>query len=102
MYREEVMRTYPNFTGTSLTDKLTNGALGLAGESGEVADLVKKALFYGKSLDREALILELGDVRWYLEVLAASLDLTMEEIEAANVAKLQKRYPTGFPFGHGK
>lgn len=72
------------------------GCMGLAGESGEVVDLLKKHLFHGKPLDRDALIKELGDVRWYLEYVIQAAGSSMEEVEAANVAKLRKRFPTGF------
>lgn len=48
---------------------LNLGAMGLAGEAGEVADLLKKVLFHDRELDRDKLIQELGDVRWYLECL---------------------------------
>jgi len=44
--------------------------LGLIGELGEVCDLVKKVEWHGKTLDREELILELGDVCWYAVALA--------------------------------
>lgn len=95
-YRNSVMRTCPNFGTDSLKEKLGLGALGLAGEAGEVVDLIKKVLHHGKPLDREKLIKEMGDVRWYLEYLAATVGVTMEEIEAANTAKLEARYPNGF------
>lgn len=41
---------------------LTNCALGLASETGQVVDLVKKYTFHGDSLDREKLVKEMGDV----------------------------------------
>ncbi len=93
-YRAEVLRT----AGVPLPDKdrWALGALGLAGESGEVVDLLKKHLFHGKPLDIDKLIMELGDVRWYLEVLAYMAGVSMEEIERRNVEKLRLRYPNGF------
>lgn len=97
-YRESVLRTAPPVReGTAGTRDLFNlGALGLAGESGEVVDLLKKHLFHGKDLDREKLLLELGDVRWYMEALCVAAGFTMDQVEAANVDKLRKRYPDGF------
>jgi NTP pyrophosphatase (non-canonical NTP hydrolase) len=97
-YRENVLRTCPNFDTDNIYQKLGLGALGLAGESGEVVDLIKKVLYHGKPLEKEKLIKELGDVHWYLEYLAATLGTTTEEIQAANVAKLRARYPEGFNF----
>lgn len=77
-------------------DKLVNGALGLAGEGGEVADLIKKHLFQGHELDREKLVDELGDVLWYIAELAAGLGVTLDEIARHNIDKLWRRYPAGF------
>ena len=78
------------------TDVLLNAALGLAGESGEFADLIKKHLFQGHALDTVRLIKELGDIRWYLEEACVALGVTLEDIEKANIEKLLARYPNGF------
>ena len=77
-------------------DVLINGVMGLCGESGEAIDIVKKWLAQGHDLDREKLAKELGDICWYLAETATALDMDLEEIMAANIAKLQKRYPDGF------
>lgn len=77
-------------------DRLLIGALGLGGESGEVLELVKKHLYHGKDLDREKLILELGDVLWYVMISADAIGATLEEVAIANNAKLRARYPNGF------
>lgn len=98
-YREEVLRTCPGFKSDSLREKLNLGVLGLAGESGEVVDVVKKHLFHGQELNREKLIKEMGDVRWYLEYMCAALGITIEDVETTNVEKLRARYPEGFSFG---
>jgi NTP pyrophosphatase (non-canonical NTP hydrolase) len=83
-------------------DELLNvGALGLAGESGEVIDLIKKHLFHGKPLDRDKAIEELGDVFWYIQCLAEALDVSIGEVAQKNAAKLKKRYPKGFQHGGG-
>lgn len=75
---------------------LANWALGLAGESGEVADLIKKIVFHNKPEDRDKLIKELGDVRWYLEALCIQLGLSIETVQEENLNKLQARYPAGY------
>ena len=49
---------------------LTNCALGLAGESGQLIDLIQDYTFKGKDLDKEKMIDELGDVLWYLSQIA--------------------------------
>ena len=77
-------------------DVLINGVMGLCGESGEAIDIVKKWLAQGHELDREKLAKELGDIAWYLAETATALDLDLEDIFAANIEKLKKRYPEGF------
>ena len=75
---------------------LTYAALGLAGESGEVAEIVKKAFYHGHALDHGSLYKELGDVLWYLAVMADGLGFSLDQIAQGNIAKLQARYPEGF------
>ena len=75
---------------------LMNGALGLCGESGEVADLVKKSRFQGHHLHYPHIAEELGDVAWYLAEAATALEIPLEEILAANIEKLKQRFPEGF------
>lgn len=77
-------------------DVLINGVMGLCGESGEAIDIVKKWLAQGHELDKEKLTKELGDICWYLAETATALDLNLEDIMAANIEKLKKRYPEGF------
>lgn len=76
--------------------KIENGVLGLCGESGECADILKKYYHQGHELDRDHMAEELGDVLWYAAELAAGLGLTLDEVAARNIAKLQRRYPEGF------
>jgi len=71
-------------------------ALGLAGESGEVTEIIKKHYRHGKELNTEHLREELGDVLWYVTVLAASNGIDLYEVAEANIEKLRKRYPEGF------
>ena len=73
-----------------------NAALGLCGESGEVADLVKKYLFQGHELDFDHIAKELGDIAWYLAVGAYAIGYDLETILQMNVDKLKARYPNGF------
>ena len=75
---------------------LLNGALGLCGEAGEVADIVKKATFQGHDLDMVHIAEELGDVAWYLAVAAEAIGYDLNTIFELNVEKLKRRYPEGF------
>lgn len=93
---------YQNLALTTLNKELTkdqvllNGMMGLCGESGEAIDLLKKHLCHGHDLDKDKLILELGDIAWYLAVAAYALDISLEEVLKLNIEKLKKRYPDGF------
>ena len=77
-------------------DVLINGVMVLCGESGEAIDIVKKWLAQGHELDKEKLAKELGDICWYLAETATVLGYDLEDIMAANIEKLRKRYPEGF------
>ena len=61
-------------------------------------EIVKKMLFQGKPWtddNREHLIIELGDVLWYVMQACKALEIPIEEVVAGNVEKLKKRYPGG-------
>ena len=75
---------------------LFNGVLGLAGEAGECADLLKKHYYQDGRNFVDDLEDELGDVLWYVAETAKALGLTLEEVAVRNVEKLKKRYPEGF------
>ncbi len=76
--------------------QLANAALGLTGEAGEVAEIIKKHLFHATPLDQDALAKELGDCLWYIAAFGTVLGLSLNDIAERNVAKLRKRYPEGF------
>lgn len=82
-------------------DTIIKDCLGLAGEVGEVVDIIKKDRYQAQPLDREKLKNEIGDVLWYLTNLTASLGMTLQEVAESNSAKLRKRYPDGFVPGGG-
>ena len=94
-YAELAQRT----SGTkdkSFEDRIITVALGLTGEAGEVADLVKKMTAHGHAWDKDKLADELGDVLWYLAEAASALEMSLGKIAQLNVNKLKKRYPDGF------
>ena len=78
---------------------LLTASVGLASESGEFSEIVKKVIFQGKELNvdvRYHMLRELGDICWYLANAANALNADLEEIVKMNVAKLEARYPNGF------
>lgn len=83
-------------TAAKHDNELINYGLGIAGEAGEVADLIKKSSFHGHSIDKAEVKKELGDVLWYLGQIARLTGLTLEEVAQGNIDKLMKRYPEGF------
>jgi NTP pyrophosphatase (non-canonical NTP hydrolase) len=86
--------------------KVIYSALGLGNEAGEVQGKIKKWL-RGDDGDvmsnerKEVLKGELGDVLWYLAVLAADLDLELDEVAQHNVDKLRSRQQRGKIQGDG-
>ena len=93
-YQLLAMRT--NLKGRDINTNLTNAALGLCGEAGEFADLLKKALFQGHALDCAHMRKELGDILWYIALGADALGVTVDDLIKENVEKLKARYPQGF------
>ena len=79
-------------------ERLTTAGVGLAAESGEFLEIVKKMVFQGKpwnDANREHLIIELGDIMWYVAQATQALGVSFEDVIATNVKKLEKRYPGG-------
>lgn len=75
--------------------------LGITGEAGEVAELVKKAVYHAKAYPLDEMIKELGDVLWYVSGMAAAHNVSLSTVADANLAKLRARYPNGFVNGGG-
>ena len=71
-------------------------ALGLAGEAGEFANMIKKLTAHGHEITTEVLAEELGDVLWYVSEAATALGISLEQIARMNIEKLKARYPDGF------
>ena len=86
-------------------DEVFHLVLGLCGESGEIAEKVKKIVRDQGSdfsrLDKDDLIKELGDVLWYVAVLADHFDITLGDVADKNIAKLADRQKRGLISGSG-
>ena len=79
-------------------ERLTTAGVGLAAESGEFLEIVKKMVFQGKpwnDANREHLIIELGDIMWYIAQATQSLGVSFDDLISTNVKKLEKSYPSG-------
>ena len=92
-YQNEVMRTCG---AAEFHERLAMSAMGLAGETGEICDLLKKHLWHDHGLDFGKMQAEIGDLFWYLALLCNTLGLTFTNVMEANIEKLRKRYPDGF------
>lgn len=104
-YQEEALRTWN--TNKDFGGRVLNAALGITGEAGEVADVVKKAIFHGHGFDpahcpgeeegnTHKIALELGDILYYISIMSHEMGYTLEDIAQMNISKLVKRYPDGF------
>lgn len=73
-------------------ERLFLAAMGLCGEAGEVMEIWKKHLISRKTLDKEALLLEMGDVFWYFTLMMIDNGFDLDDIMTANMDKLRKRH----------
>lgn len=93
-YQVAALRTYKS--PLSGQHRLLNGALGLTGEAGEVADKIKKYIYPSKPGDGVGVyndvVDELGDVLWYVAVLCNAIGVTMGDVAQGNVDKLAARH----------
>jgi len=79
-------------------ERLLTAGVGMNAEAGEFLEIIKKMLFQGKPWNqdnKEHLIIELGDVMWYITQACIALDVSLDEVISGNVDKLMKRYPGG-------
>lgn len=78
------------------TVRVLHAAMGVSTEAGELLDAVKKYVYYGQPLDETNLFEEVGDIFWYLAILADELGFDFETAMHKNIAKLQARYGAAF------
>ena len=72
--------------------ELLDWCMGLAGEAGEVCELVKHNIFHEEQPDKMKLTMELGDVLWYISAIAQSQDIPLGACAALNIVKLEHRH----------
>lgn len=93
-----ILNSYKGFVkqGSTIFDVQTQEILcgmGIAGEAGEVCEILKKASLLGGPLDREHLTEELGDVFWHILLNCHTFGITLEEVMEYNIRKLCARHP---------
>ena len=79
-------------------ERLLTAGVGINAEGGEFLEIVKKMIFQGKPFNadnKEHMIIELGDLMWYVAQACMALEVSLDEVVARNVKKLEKRYPGG-------
>lgn len=102
-YQKQALTT-AKLSGDELKDVM-HWVLGITGESGEIAEKVKKIIRDKNGefseQDKSELAKEIGDVLWYLATLAHQLGVSFDDIAAANLAKLKSRQKRGVIGGSG-
>jgi NTP pyrophosphatase (non-canonical NTP hydrolase) len=93
-YQQAAMRTKGVYA--DLEDQIIYASMGLAGESGEVSEMIKKVVWHGHEMDYDRLLDELGDVLWYVALAADAVGLSVNAVMEHNIVKLRGRYPDGF------
>ena len=79
-------------------ERLLTAGVGINAEGGEFLEIIKKMIFQGKpwnDANKHHLVTELGDLMWYISQACIALEISMEDVIATNVQKLEKRYPGG-------
>jgi NTP pyrophosphatase (non-canonical NTP hydrolase) len=79
-------------------ERLLTAGVGINAEGGEFLEIIKKMVFQGKPFNednREHMIIELGDIMWYVAQATQALGVSFNEVIERNVKKLEKRYPGG-------
>lgn len=91
---EDACKLDPKQTG--LDPDVVHGILGIFTEATELMELLLQAIVTGEKIDRDKLVLELGDVRWYGAIASNAVHASEGEVEYRNIAKLRARFPDKF------
>lgn len=94
---KEIQVNYPSYDYNSLAVF----ALGLNGEAGEVAELVKRFYRGERLASDEVIVKELGDVLAYLTLICIELNISLETVMLRNLKKLENRVENGTTLGKG-
>lgn len=102
-YQKQALTTYIVNPKNTSKEELARIVLGVVGESGEIAEKIKKFLRQDNDLTdlKDLLVKEIGDVVWYLAVLSHILGVDFETVAQVNIEKLAKRNQEKKIFGDG-
>ena len=93
-YQKLAMRTSKDFDDKQ--KQLEYSIISLCGETGELANLLKKKVYHNKpSINDTSFIDEASDILWYLACFADSLGISISDIATYNINKLESRYVEG-------
>ena len=79
-------------------ERLLTAGVGINAEGGEFLEIIKKMIFQGKPFNadnKEHMIIELGDLMWYVAQACMALEVDFDQVIDRNVKKLENRYPGG-------
>ncbi len=101
-FTQDALRTEPDYQAAMerlqsvRAVRLLHAAIGMATEAGELLDMLKRHIFYGKPIDATNAIEEVGDSTWYERIACDELSVEYMEMVAINVRKLRARFPGKF------
>jgi NTP pyrophosphatase (non-canonical NTP hydrolase) len=94
VYQMQAMRTAAELENKDAD--MLHAAMGIASEGGELLGAFKSAFAYGKELDLQNVIEEMGDLMWFIALMCHSMGITMDYVAVRNIEKLYARYPEKF------
>lgn len=92
-YKKESERTNKD---RGFNFNVIHAALGIHTEGAELADVIKKYIFYGKKIDVVNIKEEIGDILWYIAILCREFNFNLDDILQINIDKLKIRFPEKF------
>ena len=93
-YQKEAAKTINK--SLSKEELVINSCLGIAGETGEFIEHIKKWQGQGHSLDKTHIVLELGDILFYIAQACTAFGVSLDHVAKMNILKLRKRYGDSF------
>ena len=92
---QELAKSTAGFVGEG-QERMICASLALWGESGELANYIKKGIWHGHGVKKTDILEELGDCLWYLSEMCEATGLNLDTVAQFNIDKLVSRYPDGF------